>query len=234
MSLCRNLTKLCRNFVIRFFARNYSKSLKIFHPSLPIPPKNSLPPPLKLFSKLIAKHAITRIERVMEWREEGLEEKLVGQVARRSRLSRIRAPGGKFVDARGVEGDSPLHKMPIVVDSSQEFGTAITPLMEPPLPLSTGEDRGSVGSSTLGQRGRPLSNFGVSFPRASFPLIRESTRFTYRVAQIYDLLRNNGDPCLKEERANGEVSPISKKIRSITFRRAEIETLRNLKCVCIF
>lgn len=72
----------------------------------------------------------------MEWREEGLEGKLVGQVARRSRLSRIRAPGGKFVDARGVgvaEGDSPLHKMPIVVDSSQEFGTAITPLMEPPL-----------------------------------------------------------------------------------------------------
>lgn len=128
----------------------------------------------------------------MEWREEGLEGKLVGQVARRSRLSRIRAPGGKFVDARGVgvaEGDSPLHKMPIVVDSSQEFGTAITPLMEPPLPLSTGEDRGSVGSSTLGQRGRPLSNFGVSFPRASSPLIRESTRFTYRVAQIYDLLR---------------------------------------------
>lgn len=173
----------------------------------------------------------------MEWREEGLEGKLVGQVARRSRLSRIRAPGGKFVDARRVgvaEGDSPLHKMPIVVDSSQEFGTAITPLMEPPLPLSTGEDRGSVGSSTLGQRGRPLSNFGVSFPRASSPLIRESTRFTYRVAQIYDLLRNNGDPCLKEERANGEVSPISKKIRSITFHRAEIETLRNLKCVCIF
>lgn len=117
---------------------------------------------------------------------------MVGQVARRSRLSRIRAPGGKFVDARGVgvaEGDSPLHKMPIVVDSSQEFRTAITPLMEPPLPLSTGEDRGSVGSSTLGQRGRPLSNFGVSFPRASSPLIRESTRFTYRVAQIYDLLR---------------------------------------------
>lgn len=145
----------------------------------------------------------------MEWREEELEGKLVGQVARRSRLSRIRAPGGKFVDARGVgvaEGDSPLHKMPIVVDLSQEFGTAITPLMEPPLPLSTGEDRGSVGSSTLGQRGRPLSNFGVSFPRASSPLIRESTRFTYRVAQIYDLLRNNGDPCLKEERANGEFS----------------------------
>lgn len=50
MSLCRNLTKLCRNFVIRFFARNYSKSFKIFHPSPPIPPKNSLPPPLKLFS----------------------------------------------------------------------------------------------------------------------------------------------------------------------------------------
>lgn len=107
----------------------------------------------------------------MEWREEGLEGKLVGQVARRSRLSRIRAPGGKFVDARGVgvaEGDSPLHKMPIIVDSSQEFGTAITPLMEPPLPLSTGEDRGSVGSSTLGQRGRPLSNFGFRFVSSCF------------------------------------------------------------------
>lgn len=234
MSLCRNLTKLCRNFVIRFFARNYSKSLKIFHPSPPIPPKNSLPLPLKLFSS----GQINRETRNYANRTcDGMEGGGVGQVARRSRLSRIRAPGGKFVDARGVgvaEGDSPLHKMPIVVDSSQEFGTAITPLMEPPLPLSTGEDRGSVGSSTLGQRGRPLSNFGVSFPRASSPLIRESTRFTYRVAQIYDLLRNNGDPCLKEERANGEVSPISKKIRSITFRRAEIETLRNLKCVCIF
>lgn len=56
-----------------------------------------------------------------------------------------------------------MHKMPIVVDSSQEFETAITPLMEPPFSTGGENGGGSVGSSTKGAA-RPLRNFGVSFP----------------------------------------------------------------------
>lgn len=82
-----------------------------------------------------------------------------------------------------------MHKMPIVVDSSQEFGTAITPLMEPALSTGGEDGGGSVGSSTPDPSPSQLWRF-VSFG-ASSPLIRESARFTYRAGQIYDPLRAN-------------------------------------------
>lgn len=84
-----------------------------------------------------------------------------------------------------------MHKMPIVVDSSQEFGTAITPLMEPALSTGGEDGGGSVGSSTPGQRGGPSQLWRFVSFGASSPLIRESARFTYRAGQIYDPLRAN-------------------------------------------
>lgn len=122
-------------------------------------------------------------------------------------------------DARGVGRwrDSLLHKMPIVVDSSQEFRTAITPLMEPPLLLHGGRSRKRWKLDALAKGTVPFAT--LRFVSSSSPLIRESTRFIYRLdlrsferrftvvyyaREIIEIWKNG---------ANGEFSPISKKIR---------------------